>query len=1753
MRMLEMIQLAELTEGMYRGDYTAPVTLENYYEAYGETERGRTFAVTAEFEFYSPWLMHSHDWVGEDSAYVYLNSHRLPYYGHEDETSPKRILAEYGKFAGEYYEKTEDGKALTFTRSQSASCGLVDVSGGCTDVSTVTDVTADYNPRPIWWSWPYESVDNYTNVGTVTYDEANPFVLLGDNFRSMEEDGTYQGALNKYGYGIQGSLPKSAEKMSYIAPSSDGPSREKDLLVTKSYGTFVNKKVGDGKYTGTTSMVWGYRNLYKEGETVIPKGEEAKALDSEFDSKAELPDRLVISPNGSGYKAELNPPVESEDKVAVLRGNINYVSEGNSGYYAFNNGRAYLSPTVSVNFDAVKDYFHVKPDGSIDYKGIRISVPNYCIYKSKNRPKCKEPEFSYDEKKGLVIGLDPANNDAIISVNIPYTTTNIEGVALDLDGNVNFYGGIHIRTLFDGARFDLTKFQMGTDPKDGTFGMNGIEASLDVEDVGFMGFDVNKAKGVINTIAAEEYYYFDIDINAFDVVEFAGKLEIKYNKKTGVLMPNDLQGQFKSDLVGITVIPEVPAIEINGVKVGFAGLVDTINEDYFAIPPLTLTIGGHGSVAKCISGWLTTTLGPSEFTVIGSDLEISPPSVSTNLQLLKELSISFKDVGKEIEYNNRKYKGIDLSGTLSAKINLMNDGKKIDVGLFNVDVAHILDIYGSVGFSAFGGRNEANTMAYLDVNATGNARASLKVPASVFLFGGREIASSNLLMKVGAQTEIPYRGSLENCLGDAVKNINGYVACCLDNIIDLDVLGKYYLRTAYVSPDSFTMDVGSGDPGEFVVNSSGAKGSSVVQKLPVLDKDSKQTGEIMFGLALKEKDINVTADTEASEARSASNPIIVSLADGVHLEPGDSVVLQVKPVGSVSEDEFISALKIDGTPALKVELDENGVRTNSGNVIPTVVDGEVISAALFLDNTKEQWVIDSGVQLEEEPTLYISNENLIEKFNDVNYSGNTLNGNAANLKENAEYKLITNLCTDPDSDGFIVGEPLDIAEGNFQVSVPNQGEAAETGDYYISTTLVQIQTEDFNGDGIISEDETIMIPLERWVSEETMHYTNTAAPQTPANVSLTATGNETLTCAFNEVENAEGYRIRILKDGEYTGYGYEMPVVVETDPETGKTIKTLDSKGGSEAVSYEDGAFTVRMAPTVCPEQTAEGIEQPAALEPGSGYSVGISAYSYLDGDTKEYPVYSEEGISDSATISTYEKANFSVKLNGNEAAKNDSGIYEGTVSQESRELTVEVTSGGNYLIEVTAESDEAETLTAEGSALTKELPDLEGSVMYDIVVTNLSTLDKTTAFLQVNKDEIPPLLLMDAESYMSDPEGKTIITGTTDPGVTVNGVKADADGRFELVNINDEKIAVVKEYYATYDKIIREEKTLSSLEDFIHLKEEVDEIDPANWEGPGVYYTITREYVYNGPCSLAYYQELEEGVAKGEVEELSELNYSEKQMSVEEAEKLEEADYRTITFLSTATKGFALDYVVTAEDELGNTTEAIVKISPHIHTTKKVSGKAATCFKAGRKEHYVCTTCGQKFQDKYGTAQAGDVTIPKLKPSLSLGVGKVKVSKTTVPMKVGQSFKKIKATMKKGDKLKSATSGNKKIVTVKLNSAKTKLILKAGKKTGKTKITVKTKAGAKSTFTVKVQKTKVTATKIQGFKKTLTLKKGKTYQMPKAVKPVTVTDKITFKSSKPKIVSVTKGGKLKALKKGKAVITVTIGKKKFKCTVTVK
>ena len=73
--------------------------------------------------------------------------------------------------------------------------------------------------------------------------------------------------------------------------------------------------------------------------------------------------------------------------------------------------------------------------------------------------------------------------------------------------------------------------------------------------------------------------------------------------------------------------------------------------------------------------------------------------------------------------------------------------------------------------------------------------------------------------------------------------------------------------------------------------------------------------------------------------------------------------------------------------------------------------------------------------------------------------------------------------------------------------------------------------------------------------------------------------------------------------------------------------------------------------------------------------------------------------------------------------------------------------------------------------------------------------------------------------------------------------------------------------------------------------------------------------------------------------------------------------------------------------------------------------------------------------------------------------------------------------------------------------------------------------------------------------KKKVTLKKGKTYNIKPILTPISSTDKVTYKSSKKKVATVSAKGKVKAKAKAKGttVITVKSGKKKVKLTVKVK
>lgn len=140
------------------------------------------------------------------------------------------------------------------------------------------------------------------------------------------------------------------------------------------------------------------------------------------------------------------------------------------------------------------------------------------------------------------------------------------------------------------------------------------------------------------------------------------------------------------------------------------------------------------------------------------------------------------------------------------------------------------------------------------------------------------------------------------------------------------------------------------------------------------------------------------------------------------------------------------------------------------------------------------------------------------------------------------------------------------------------------------------------------------------------------------------------------------------------------------------------------------------------------------------------------------------------------------------------------------------------------------------------------------------------------------------------------------------------------------------------------------------------------------------------------------------------------------------------------------------------------------------------------------------------------------------------------------------------GDKIVKWETSNKKVVTV-TNKGKI-----TGKKVGTATITVTTDKGAKASITVYVKAKKVATKKVtvknaktDRVVKKATLKKGKKLTLKVVTNPITTPDKVTFKSSKKSVATVTNKGVIKAKKKGKATIIVKSGKKTAKVQITVK
>lgn len=244
-------------------------------------------------------------------------------------------------------------------------------------------------------------------------------------------------------------------------------------------------------------------------------------------------------------------------------------------------------------------------------------------------------------------------------------------------------------------------------------------------------------------------------------------------------------------------------------------------------------------------------------------------------------------------------------------------------------------------------------------------------------------------------------------------------------------------------------------------------------------------------------------------------------------------------------------------------------------------------------------------------------------------------------------------------------------------------------------------------------------------------------------------------------------------------------------------------------------------------------------------------------------------------------------------------------------------------------------------------------------------------------------------------------------------------------------------------------------------------------------------------------------------------------------------------------------------------------------HNWQLTKEEKATCEKDGSKT-YTCADCketktetipatGHKFGD-WQTVTTQSVFTGGVQKRICNVCGKeetrnvgnqlkatIKTNASSLKLKRKQATKKfVVSGLAAGDSVKSWTSSNQKIVKV-FGSRNGACTIKAENKTGKAKITITLESGLKKTINITVQKSAVACTSIKNVPKKLTLNRKKSYQLKPVISPITCTSKAKYRTSNKKIVKVTSRGKITAVKKGKAKITVMVGKKKFVCTVTIK
>lgn len=1153
-----------------------------------------------------------------------------------------------------------------------------------------------------------------TEVYTDGYPWANPFVGLSDYY---EKDIT----------SVSGKPIRVALAQTVSVTPGDKPLNT--WVQCDSYTGFTFEEPnGSEEYS---HFLWGFHDLIKAGTENVPSRPDA--VNTAINAK-----RLAAFAVNGGVTVEYvadDATLQALKKqygepVALISGD--YESK-NGTEFTFTGGAAMLSPSVTATWNKSSGKLVIKKDGTIEHSGVSLNAPSFKFYQPKNGAE-KDLQISLT-KDGFAFQIDPEKNDAIVFVDIPYAAVKLENAKADAAGNLVFSGNIGFRTIFNGAAFSMEKLGYGLNTKN-EFKVNGVKATGSFDTAKLMALELASISGEVNTFKGEERYAFELELNAFDLFETEASLALERSKKDGSLIPDELWFFVKSS-PGIPLVPPVPVGQLNGGGAGFKDLAKTVNGDYFAIPPIKLRGALAGTYMHLIEGTGNVVLGPSEISLKATDVGIV--GLGKNAQFIDSFGYSLQLNGQERTYKGVTYKGTYFGGSEELAINLPS--KTLDIFYINT----------AIKLGAFGGANQNKDTVYLGIGANGIVKGRLQIPSSLGIpfLSGLSLPSTDINLIVGGQTTFPVTNTnVSEGMKQAFKNVDVYLGA----MTGVNA-GVFDARVWVLVPQIVQTDFRKGGGWDIETKWLG--------KLPEWDWSTKGVDPLVQAVAAEDSGEAVpmllAADPYAAENGGTNTQIIE-----VNANPGETPYILLAFENTVTEQQIKDALTIKkNNQDIAINWVDDGGQRDPNSAINADTD-------ILKNKNDEQEYRMAMLRLSEGGTYEVNTNSLtlvtdkscgvaITPFESLvlNLNDYQLSGEIKYAETGTEYVLRTYLANAEGGADYLVEEQIVADPENIAVNIPESGTLAPTGEYYVTSFLMTEKETDLDGDGVM---EKALAAIDSNQFNSKISYTNTKQPESPVTVHLEAAGNEVMRAEWQQVDNADGYRVTIYQqqNGGWvdTGFGYDL----------NKETTSID------------------MALTVGGEETAESKN----LSANETYKVGVSAYTQTEDGAK---YYSAETESSGVFLPEYTPLNLALSVNGTACAPDENGVYHAYVGGGSNTLTVTCAEADSITV---TRMDTDVALTPDGSN-SFAIPDFTGTLM--LRVNGVKGKDVTGVFLLVSRDTTAPVLTLSAPVFYADrAAGSYQITGTADAGSKIlcgennESVYAAGDGSFTIQGTLEER-----------------------------------------------------------------------------------------------------------------------------------------------------------------------------------------------------------------------------------------------------------------------------------------------------------------------------------------------------------------------------